>query len=418
MRDYIIDSDLIKEWNWEKNNELGLYPDQITLGSGRKAWWICSQGHEWDALVCSRSKGQGCPYCSNRKILIGFNDLATTHNELCREWDYSKNIILPTQVSAGSGKKVWWKCSLGHSYLMSVDKRTCANSSCPYCAGKKVLVGFNDLQTANPVLASEWNYVKNGDLKPTMVTGTSGKSVWWIGKCGHEWKAQISNRANGNGCPYCVGFYVLPGLNDLATTRPDLAAEWNYKKNEDLFPTQVSRGYGSKVWWICENGHEWQASPNSRDNMNSGCPACAKGNRISLQETIVYFYVKKYFNDAIQSYHDKNKGITEIDIFIPQLQIGIEYDGGFWHQNVEKDKRKDWICRTHNIKLIRIRDCTCPAYDSSCEFMLLHSKSTTELCDVCKQLLITLGVEHPVINIEQDIQEIEQLRENSLCRAV
>ena len=65
---YLIDNPtLMAEWNWEKNNELGLDPNILTLGSNKKAWWKCSKGHEWQAVIYSRSKGAGCPICNSER---------------------------------------------------------------------------------------------------------------------------------------------------------------------------------------------------------------------------------------------------------------------------------------------------------------------------------------------------------------
>ena len=70
---YIIDNaELMAEWNWERNADIS--PSQLTIGSGQKVWWKCSKGHEWQAVINSRNNGTGCPYCSSRKILIGYND--------------------------------------------------------------------------------------------------------------------------------------------------------------------------------------------------------------------------------------------------------------------------------------------------------------------------------------------------------
>lgn len=344
MKDFVINSDLIQEWNWEKNNELGFYPDQITLGSGRDVWWTCDQGHE---------------------------------------------------------------------YSMPVYRRAHNNSGCPYCIGKKVLVGFNDLATVNPDLASEWNYDKNGALTPTMVTGVCGKHVWWKCANGHEWQVKISNRSHGSRCPYCADYYICSGYNDLVTTRPDLALEWNYEKNVDLLPTQISRGYGKKVWWKCSRcGHEWKASPNSRDNMGSGCPECTKGLRISSQETTLYYYIHKYFNDAIQSYSNRGVGITELDIYIPSLNLGVEYDGTRWHQDVEHDKKKDVACQNNNINLIRVREPKCPEYVSDCFFIYLEDRSRQTLENVCKYILELLGIDYPNVDLERDELKIKSTVQN------
>ena len=67
----------------------------------------------------------------------------------------------------------------------------------------------NILAIKNPKLSSEWHPTKNKDLTPNNVTVGSGKKVWWLGKCGHEWEAIISNRIKNSGCPICANQKVL-----------------------------------------------------------------------------------------------------------------------------------------------------------------------------------------------------------------
>ena len=100
-------------------------------------------------------------------------------------------------------RNIWWICEKGHEWETEIVNRTTAKTGCPYCLGKKVLSGFNDLLTTNPKLASEWHPTKNADLLPTMASSGSHKKVWWICKNGHEWQAEIANRNAGNGCPVC-----------------------------------------------------------------------------------------------------------------------------------------------------------------------------------------------------------------------
>ena len=52
----------------------------------------------------------------------------------------------------------------------------------------------NNLEIKCPELIKEWNYGKNGDLKPKDVTFGSERKVWWICSKGHEWQAQVGNR--------------------------------------------------------------------------------------------------------------------------------------------------------------------------------------------------------------------------------
>ena len=167
-------------------------------------WWKCKNGHEWESTIDSRNKGNGCPVCSNKKVLPGFNDLATVNPELVSEWNYEKNDTLkPQDFAPNSNKKVWWKCKNGHEWEATILYRN-RGGGCPACSNKKLLPGVNDLATTNPELANEWNYEKNGGLKPQDVIAGSGKSVWWRCKNGHEWEAPVYSRNLGRGCPICT----------------------------------------------------------------------------------------------------------------------------------------------------------------------------------------------------------------------
>lgn len=267
--------DLVLEWDFEKNGIV--FPNQTALKSNKKIWWKCSKGHSWQATVASRSASNNpqCPYCINQRVLVGFNDLATTHPELLTEWDYDKNVdITPQEITAGNDKKVWWKCKHNHSWRAVVESRS-RGCGCPYCVGKKAVEGVSDLATLSPELTLEWDYEKNHPLLPTQVTSKSSKKVWW--KCcnNHSWNAVVSSRIRGNGCPYCAGQKAIEGINDLATLRPELISEWDYEKNYPLLPTQVAFKSSKKVWWKCEKGHSWPAVVSARTQTdNPQCPYC------------------------------------------------------------------------------------------------------------------------------------------------
>ena len=128
---------------------------------------------------------------------------------------------------------------------------------------------------SDPVLLEQWDREKNGDLTPDGVTYGSHRKVWWRCEKGHSWQAQIKSRTLlGAGCPVCAVRTVAPGVNDLTTLRPDLAAQWHPQRNLPLTPEHVAPGSHKRVWWRCEKGHVWQAMPAARANGES-CPVCA-----------------------------------------------------------------------------------------------------------------------------------------------
>ena len=268
---YVRDNDqLMAEWDWEKN--LSFSPNHLTIGSGKKVWWICSKGHSWQASVEKRASGKGCPYCSGR-LVSDANRLSAIRPDIAKTWDYEKNYpITPETVSFSSNKKYWWKCSKGHSWSSSCNSRSNGNN-CPYCSGR-IASSENNLATLFPNLVSEWDYAKNQGMLPEEFTPYSGKQVWWICSKGHSFKKSIAKRSSGVGCTVCSNRTVISGVNDLKTTHPKLANEWCYQKNEPYFPENFHAGSSKKVWWECENGHQWEASIVNRTH-NRNCPYCS-----------------------------------------------------------------------------------------------------------------------------------------------
>ena len=241
----------------------GWDPSEISPGSGKKLSWKCPKQHVWSAVVGTRSKGIGCPFCSGFYAIPGETDLLTTHPKIAAEadgWD-------PSTVKAGSsGKKYSWLCELGHSYMAEISSRTLTGNGCPYCSGHKVMAGFNDLETLHPEIAIE---LIDGD--PKQVSKGSDKKYSWRCPKGHIYIAPVSARTRGRGCGVCHGLQIQIGVNDLATTNPDLASQadgWD--------PTQFTAGSTSKKMnWRCEFGHKWSAVIGSRNNTGVGCPKCS-----------------------------------------------------------------------------------------------------------------------------------------------
>lgn len=91
------------------------------------------------------------------------------------------------------------------------------------------------------------------------------KVNWVCNACGHRWVATISDRVRGNGCPACSRRVATKGKNDIATVFPQIAAEWNYERNDPLVPEEMLPGSSSVVWWKCRTcGGEWKASIENR----------------------------------------------------------------------------------------------------------------------------------------------------------
>ena len=199
------------------------------------------------------------------KIVLGKNDLKSQFPEVAKEaygWD-------PTTTTAGSDQKKDWKCSKGHIYSSAVNNRT-NGTGCPFCAGRKVLKGFNDLQSHYPDIAAEaygWD--------PTTTTAGSNQKKDWKCSKGHTYSSIVNERTSkGNGCPFCSGQQVLTGFNDLKTKFPDIASEafgWD--------PATVFSASIEKRDWKCNNEHIYCTTIRLRTLRNTGCPFWS-GNKV------------------------------------------------------------------------------------------------------------------------------------------
>lgn len=296
--------ELSDEWHPTKNG--GLNPEAIGRGARRKAWWICTNGHEWEAIIANRVWGNGCPYCTHQWVLKGENDLLTLEPELARQWHPTMNgDVTPDQVFSTTGKKYWWICDTGHEWDAKVSNRKSFGLGCPICSNQRLMVGFNDLGTTHPTLAAEWHPTRNSAVVPSQIFANTKVKPWWLGKCGHEWQADVGSRARGNGCPFCSNKKVLQGFNDLATTHPQLAAEWHPTKNGSLAPESVTAGTNKKIWWFGNCGHAWESIGHSRAVRESGCPICR-----NLQLEIGFNDLATVGERILGEWHEvKNRGI-------------------------------------------------------------------------------------------------------------
>lgn len=453
---FIIEVELLsKEWDTAKNKELGLDPNKLVVGSNKYAFWKCSEcGYEWKAQIAKRGiRGQGCPVCAKSKIrVINKNrirekiekdgSLGDLFPELLSEWDFDKNELTPFDYLPMSNSSVYWACSVcGYNWKGVISNRV-KGAGCKICGknkGKRTLLSNligekGSLADNAPKIASEWDYEKNGELSPNEVMQNTNKSVWWKCKdCGYSWKTTISNRTLGRGCPKC-GFIKqgisnakpITGVNDLLSQAPELAMELHPTKNGNLLASELARFSNKKVWWLGKCGHEWQATVGSRYS-GRGCPHCQKEFKISYPEKAIFFYLKKYLSLSVkENYRPAWLGGKEIDIFLPDLSFGIEYDGSNWHKDVKSDEAKNVLCKENGVDLLRIRENGAPSINHSNTYCIsTSSEKDTELQHAIEYVFSYLYSHYGVLveysidlpNDRAQIYEIMEMsrKENSLA---
>ncbi len=150
-------------------------------------------------LVTGKTRSCGC--------LQKTAGLLVDNPDLVKKYDYEKNKDIDIySLTARTPKKIWWKCdSCGNSWQATIaSQNDKIKHGCPYCSGRLVTEGKNDLKSQFPDLLTEWDYDKNR-IKPNEISYSSGRKVWWkCSECGHSWIQTVSNRTgNKSGCPKC-----------------------------------------------------------------------------------------------------------------------------------------------------------------------------------------------------------------------
>lgn len=348
---------LLKEWDYEKNNKIGLYPDEIVAGSSKYAYWKCDKGHSWKTMVHVRArKGASCPVCSGHITLSGYNDFTTLYPELLKEWDYEENEKLgldPTKEPRFSYKKAWWNCPYcNNKYFTRIANRS-RGCNCPECAKvlktsfpEQVIYFYMSQVFKNVVnrylvdnieidifipelnLGIEYDGIVFHNSKDSMIREQNkykkfkkyditlirvkekGKEEYFNNNCDYMIPVDKSNNDKeyekmiftlisiinlrfqksisidinlGRDRMKIYSNYIIAQKeNSLEKKFPKLVKEWNYQKNLKIKPSMVIPESTRKVWWKCDKGHSWMASINSRTRENgNNCPICA--NQVILK---------------------------------------------------------------------------------------------------------------------------------------
>lgn len=272
-----IDPDLAAQWHARAN--WPLTPQTVSPGFKGEVMWLDLCGHTFERSPSARRQDRRCPVCLARVAYPGQNDLASQHPDLAAEWAASLNGGLqPDEVTVASRKRIRWQRVCDHPFVASPASRIADPTvpGCDRCArtGPESNPRLTETVDDRPGLLVLWDAAANAaaGLDPTTIkAGDNRTKVSWRCPAGHTWMR--APRTQRDYCKVCAGEDFLPGVNDLATKRPDLAAEWHPEQNDGLAPSEVPAQSNRSVWWVCSRcGHEWETRVANRTARGSGCP--------------------------------------------------------------------------------------------------------------------------------------------------
>ncbi|WML54345.1 zinc-ribbon domain-containing protein [Neobacillus sp. PS3-12] len=328
-------------------------PSELTKGSHTEIMCICDECNKViqnvvykDYLKTTKDETipQKCGKCGNsiRKSKDEYkSQLKKVHGNdylLIGEYEGMHKATLHKHVSCGTIKEM-----IPHDLL---KRQGCFN-----CNSQLYIDESNCLAATHKHLLYQWDYEQNPIL-PTDIKAGSNIKVYWIcpDDIRHKYPMVIAKKALENrGCPICSGKLVHE-TNCLQTTHPKMSKMWDYEKNGDVTPRDVTYGSNKKYFWICAYGHPSYKSKVKQISRGEGCPICqeSKGNK----------YIRNWLESVGLKFSREEKfhGLKVInqlkfDFFVDNSQgkVLIEFHGKqhyqyheFFHNGSRKNLKKQF----------------------------------------------------------------------------
>lgn len=304
-----VKPEVVPLWHNTKNGELT--PETVAPYSSNIVWWKCPVGedHEWQASIANVAKGSGCACCCNRKV-VPSNCLATTHPEFVQQWDVEKNDLTPFDVTAGSCRKVWWKCDVDptHVWRASPNNRFAKKgriTGCPQCGIKRRAEKNSWWITELFVERCKLRHGDRYNYNDVVYSGFHEKV-----KIGCQIHGQFLQTAylhlHGSGCPACAGIVQKTTDEFIAKAREVHGDKFDYSKSKYIARTK-------KLTIICPVHGEFRQRPSCHLKGN-GCYQCCLSKPLDTAEYIekaIQVHGSKYgYANTVYSGSDQKVKIT------------------------------------------------------------------------------------------------------------
>lgn len=311
----------------------GLCLSHEYIGNNKKMLWQCEFGHQWSGKYEHIKNGHWCPVCVGRgKYTIDDCIIAAKiKGGKCLTKDYKL-----------AKTKIKWQCNIGHIWMAPFDSIV-KGKWCQKCYTHR-------LEDCVEHAAS-----RGGKCLSTEYIANKLPLIWECDN-GHIWESSLNDAVNKNTwCVRCNKELRIKKYYDECTNHA------TSKGGKCLSDEYIDMH--TKMKWSCHKGHIWDAKFNDIKNCGHWCPSC--GLVVSKAQIKIHKTISAYFPDLDIILNDtKIIKPMDLDIFIPSLNAGIEYDGEYWHHSdwaighgsLERMTIKDNKCKSLGIKLLRIRE--------------------------------------------------------------
>lgn len=279
-----------------------------------------------------------CPRCESERKFI--NKLSEKYGRVPYDFltqftGYKDNIKVKCK---DCGEE--WECN-AESLLMN-SKLKGNNHPCKNCTRLREISG-KDISELKNALINKFGTCNYEFPNPGQYAGMfSKKKIDIICKlCGHEMSTSVYNILNPkNGKHYCRVCNKKDRLLETIDYKTRCLKSTNGKIEpiEDYIDSKTKIKHKCNICGYGSNG-EWLKIPVKNTSKNAGCPICTKRIPVSKAETEIYEFISELYSGEIQKNVRDILSKKEIDIYLPELKIGFEIDGLYWHSEKYKGKK-------------------------------------------------------------------------------
>jgi len=266
--------------------------------------WECKEKHRWFATPNNiLNSGTWCPFCVR---------VTPLNIEICQEHAESKKGKCLSTEYINVHTKLEWECEERHTWFATPNNILNKDRWCPEC---------NSPAPLTIEICQEYAESKKGKCLSTEYINNKTKLEWECEEK-HTWFATSSSVFNKEcWCPYCV---------KKAKLTIEICQEYAKSKGGKCLSTEYINNH-TKLEWECEEKHRWFAKPHNVLNCGTWCPQCKNKTQKKLTDIIKSIFQDKTvlsgYTGFIWLKNKRTKKHQELDIYIPELKIAIEYDG-------------------------------------------------------------------------------------------
>ncbi len=255
--------------------------------------------------------------------------------------------ILPLEAYTNNRTKIRCECrKCGNQWLVT-PAHLLSGKGCPVCARKNSADKrrYSKEEFSEKVRLIHPNIEVVGDY-----INSQTKIEVHCTKCNNRWSVVPASLLSGTGCPKCNkrfrrntdGF-----IEELSSVSPHISVLGRYKNAHEKIQVRCNR---------C--GTEWYAEPNGLLKGND-CPFCGHSQTSVIEQLLYKSFCVLVGNEKVKN-RDKTIIGKELDIYIQELALALEFGAWYWHSNrIQNDYEKEHLCDLLGIRLITIYE-GCP----------------------------------------------------------